>query len=129
MKIYPVVSVGTKPSLVHIVEALEYCIPITKSLPELFLTRHEGLATKALAKFPVTLMPLSTKELLHEGWGSPRPPHKAVVAAPHQAGGSMTCWRATKTPRGRHTEIQLVVHSRNSTRSQHLAFTLSLELA
>jgi hypothetical protein len=126
MKIYPVVSVGTKPSLVHIVEALEYCIPITKSLPELFLTRHEGLATKALAKFPVTLMPLSTKELLHEGWGSPRPPHKVVDAAPHQAGGSKTCRRATKTPRGRHAEIQLVVHTRTSIQGRNTLLSYSL---
>jgi hypothetical protein len=33
--IYPVVSVGTKPPLVHVVEAptQEYCFPVTKSLP------------------------------------------------------------------------------------------------
>jgi hypothetical protein len=51
------------------------------------------------------LIPGSTKELLHKGWGSPRPPHKVVVAAPHQVGGSMTCQRAFKAPRCRRTEI------------------------
>ena len=38
----------------------------------------------------VTLAPDSTNELLHKRWGSPRPPHKDVVAAPHQIEGSMT---------------------------------------
>jgi len=33
---YPVVSVGTKPPLIHVVEALnqEYCFSATKSLPK-----------------------------------------------------------------------------------------------
>jgi hypothetical protein len=46
--IYPLVSVGTKPPLVHIVE--EYYFPITKFVPELFLTCHESLATKTPVK-------------------------------------------------------------------------------
>ena len=35
-RMYPVVSVGTKPPLVHVVEALnqEYCFSATKSLLE-----------------------------------------------------------------------------------------------
>ena len=55
----------------------------------------------------VTLIPFFTKESLHKEWGSPRPPHKVVVTAPPQVGGSMTYQRATNAPRGRRTEIQV----------------------
>jgi hypothetical protein len=51
-------------------------------------------------------MELPTKER------SPRPPQKAVIAAPHQARGLMTCRRVAKTSRGRHNKITVVVHSR-----------------
>jgi hypothetical protein len=44
--------------------------------------------------------------------GSPHPLYKVVDAALHQAGESKTCRRVTKTPRGRHTKIIAVVHSR-----------------
>jgi hypothetical protein len=42
-----VVSVGTKPPLVHVVEALtqEYCFPVTKSLPRAPLDSPQRLAT------------------------------------------------------------------------------------
>jgi hypothetical protein len=42
-----VVSVGTKPPLVHVVEALtqEYCFPVTKSLPRAPLDLPQRLAT------------------------------------------------------------------------------------
>src|SRR6185503_20575021 len=53
----------------------------------------------------VTLIPISTKELLHKGWGSPRPPHKVVHAASHQVGGSLTLPASLKAPRGRDTKI------------------------
>ena len=53
----------------------------------------------------VTLILISTKELHHKGWGSPRPPYKDVVATPHQVGGSMTCRRVTNAPMCRRTEI------------------------
>jgi hypothetical protein len=45
-RFYPVVSVGTKPPLVH-VEALtqEYCFPVTKSLPRAQLDLPQRLAT------------------------------------------------------------------------------------
>jgi hypothetical protein len=76
--IYPVVSVGIKPPLVHIVEALiqQYCFLVTKSLPRAPLDSPQKLATYALAKLPCHLDAASTKELLHLGRGSPRPPHK-----------------------------------------------------
>ena len=53
----------------------------------------------------VTLIPGSTKELLHKGWGSTRPPHKVVVAAPHKVGGSMTLPVSHQAPKGRRTKI------------------------
>jgi hypothetical protein len=48
------VSVGTKPPLVHVVEALtqEYYFPVTKSLPRAPLDSPQRLATQALAKVP-----------------------------------------------------------------------------
>ena len=49
-----------------------------------------GNQISSMNTITVTLIPLSTKELAHKGRGSPRPPYKVVVAAPHQAGGSMT---------------------------------------
>jgi hypothetical protein len=69
---------------------------------------------------------ISTNELLHEGRGSPYPPHKTLVAAPQQAGASMTCQRGTKTLRGQHTKIQLVVHSRTNTQDSNALLSHSL---
>jgi hypothetical protein len=105
-RIYPVVSIGTKPSLVHVVEVL------TKSIasrsPNLF-RNTPWLATKAT---PLKLTP---------SFRSPRCrfPLRSFSAedggpAPHQAEESKTCRWVTKTPSGWHTEIQQVIHSRNS---------------
>ena len=41
-------------------------------------------------------------------------PYKTVNTVSHQARGSKTCRQATKAPTGRHTKIQVVVHSRTS---------------
>lgn len=103
--IYHVVLVGTKPLLVHVVKTLtqEYCFPVTKSILGHSLICHKGSTTKAHVKFPNHLDAVSTKKLFHEGRGSPYPPHMVIDAAPHQAGGSKVCWRATKAPRRRHT--------------------------
>ena len=76
----------------------------------------------------VTLVPISTKELLHKGWGSPRPPHKVVITAPHQVGRSMTCRRASNAPRGRRTESSFGSIKNHSTKAQGLANSLSKEL-
>jgi hypothetical protein len=72
-----VVSVGTKSPLVHIVEALTqgYCFPVTKSLQEHHLTRHKCLPLRHSPSSFDHLDAASTKELLHQGRGSPRPPH------------------------------------------------------
>jgi len=125
--IYPVVSVGTKLPLIHVVEALtqEYCFPITKSLPRCPLTCHKVSTTKAHAKFLVHLDVISTKELLQEGRGSPRPPHKVIDVAPHQARGSKTCRQATKAPRRRHTSCTTVVHYETLSQGRHTLHSLS----
>jgi hypothetical protein len=128
MKIYHVVSIGIRLSLIHVVEALSKSIAFQS--PSLFWD-SSWFTTKTLAKSPVTSMGISTKELLHEGRGSPHPPHKAVVAAPHQAEGSMTCQRATKTPRGGIPRYNLWFTGslkNQHTRQQRLALSLSLEL-
>jgi hypothetical protein len=109
----------------------EYCFPITKSLPGLSLTCHKGSATKAHAKSSSHLDAVFTTELSTME-GSSRLPHKAVVTAPHQAGGSKTCQRATKTPRGRHTEVQawgsLKNHHNITTPCSHTLSRASLTL-
>jgi hypothetical protein len=64
---------------------------------------------------PSHLNAIFTMELLTKE-GSPRRLHKAVVAIPHQAGGLITCLRVTKTPRGRHTKIIVMVHIKPNTR-------------
>ena len=49
----------------------------------------------------------------------------SLNASPHQVRGSMTCWRITKAPRGRHTEYKFGSLKNQSTRQQYLALTLS----
>ena len=70
---YPVVSIGTKPPLVHVIEALnqECCFSATKSLPQQPWPAMKTRPPRLKPSFSVTLIPLSTKELLHEGMGSP----------------------------------------------------------
>jgi hypothetical protein len=53
----------------------------------------------------VTLISISTKGDCPRRRGL-RPTHNVIDAAPHQAGGSLTCRRATNAPRGRRTVIQ-----------------------
>ena len=99
---------------------------------------HKGAPTSTLLKYSqrvslsgnqvsfvntitVTLIPLSTKELHQEGWGFPRPPHKNVDAAPHQAGGSLTLPASHQDSKdGRRIKITLEPR----TRQQHLALSL-----
>ena len=103
----------------------------TKDAPTSTLLKHSlrvsllGNQVSSADSTTVTLIPGSTKELLHKGWGSPRRPHKVVVAAPHQVGGSMTCRRATNAPRCRRTEIFFGSLKNHSTKAQGLAFSLT----
>jgi hypothetical protein len=127
MKIYPVVSIGTRLPLVHVVEARTKSIASwPPSLFRDFLDSPPRLSHQNSRQVPGHLDAISTKEFLHERRGCPCFPHKAVVAAPHQVGGSITCQWATKTPRGWHTKIQLVVHSRISTQSNDALLSHSL---
>ena len=80
--------------------------------------------------FPVTLAPLSIKELLHKGWGSPRPPHKdhrrrstpsqrvEDVPASHQDS------KENGAPRYKLGQLSSTAH-----KAQYLVLTLNLELA
>jgi hypothetical protein len=113
--IYPMVSVGSKPPLVNVVEALtqEYCFPVTKS-QEHPLIRHKG---SPLRHSPSSLGhhdAASTKELLRLGRGSPRPPHKVSSplhtkpegrrrlpvchVGPKASGAPCTTWSTQESP-------------------------------
>jgi hypothetical protein len=61
--IYPVVSVGTKPPLVHVVETLtqEYCFLVTKYLPRAPLDSSLRHSPSSIGHLDAA----STKELLH----------------------------------------------------------------
>ena len=66
----------------------------------------------------VTLIPIFTKRDFPRRRG----------LRPHQAGGSLTCRRATKAPRRPAHRDTLLVHSRTSHKDLNLACTLTQEL-
>src|SRR6185437_15969896 len=72
----------------------------------------------------VTLIPIFTKGDCPRRRGL-RPPHKVVDAAPHQAGGSLTCRRATNAPRRSAHRNTSLVHSTTTHKAQHLALSLT----
>ncbi|OEL13242.1 hypothetical protein BAE44_0025739 [Dichanthelium oligosanthes] len=127
------------PSLVHIGASQRIC----SRLPSDSSGQGLGLATKVLAKpdeklatkarlttpsLPVTLTPSSLRSFSTKERVSSSPIH-LVVAAPHQAGGSETCWRATKAPRFRHTLLTRLVHSKNHTQGSNTLHSHSLDLS
>jgi hypothetical protein len=71
-----------------------------------------------------------TTEFLHQGGGLLVPIH-LVVTAPHHAGRSKTCRRATKAPKFRHTLLTRLVHSKNRIQGSNtlLSHSLGLSLA
>ena len=99
---------------VHIVEAL------TKSIAS-------GNQVSSVNTITVTLIPISTKEDWPRRRGL-RPQHNIVDAAPHQAGGSLTCRRATNAPRRPAHRNTNLVHSKTSHKDHNLACSLSQEL-
>jgi hypothetical protein len=129
--IYPVVSVGTKPHLIHIVEALHTRVlllghqvspksttwPATKA-------RHEGTRQAPL----VTLMPPPLRSFSTEGTGSPRPPHKSVLTAPHQVGGSKMITDEPLRPQGFQHTLYNLIHSRITSQGRHNFHSLSSKL-
>jgi len=88
---------------IHVVEA------ITKSIAS-------GNQVYSVNTITVTLILLSTKELAHKGRGSPRPRTRFQGVASHQM------------LQGADTPKYLLIHSKTSHRTQHLALTLSKEL-
>ena len=105
-----------------------------KGTPTSILLKHSlrvlflGNQVSSVIKTTITLIPISTKELLHKKWGSPRPPHKIVHAAPHQVGGSLTLPASLKL-QGAGAPRYLVGSTKNhSTMAQSLSFLLSKEL-
>ena len=91
----------------------------TKAPPTSTLLKHSrrvslpGNQVSSVNTIMVTLIPIFTKGdcLRRRGLN---PPHNVVDAAPHQAGGSLTCRRATKTPRRPAHRDTLLVHSRTT---------------
>ena len=85
---------------VHVVEAL------TKSIAS-------GNQVSSVDAIMVTLIPIFTKRDCPRR-RSLRLPHKVVDATPHQAGGSLTCRRATNAPRRPAHRDTSLVHSRTT---------------
>ena len=99
---------------VHVVEAL------TKSIAS-------DNQVSSVNTITVTLIPIFTKGDCPRRRGL-RPPHNVVDAAPHQAGGSLTCRRATNCSKGPAHRNTSVVHSRTSHKDLNLACSLTQEL-
>ena len=80
-----------------------------------------GLTQVQLFMLPITviLIPIFTKGDCPRRWGL-RPPHNVVDAAPHQAGGSLTCRRATNAPRRPAHRDTSLVHSRTTAQGSKL---------
>ena len=70
-----------------------------------------GNQVSSVNTITATLIPTFTKKDCPRRRGL-RPPHKVVDAAPHQAGGSLTCRRATNAPRRPAHRDTSLVHSR-----------------
>ena len=98
-RIYPVVRIATKT------------VPTSTLLKHSRRVSLPSNQVSSMNTITVTLAPGSTKELHQEGWGSPRPPHKDVVAAPHQAGGSKTLPASHQYSKGTAHQVREVVLS------------------
>ena len=70
-----------------------------------------GNQVSSVNTITVTLIPIFTKGDCPRRRGL-RPPHNVIDAAPHQAGGSLTCRRATKAQRRLAHRDTTLVHSR-----------------
>ena len=117
-RIYPVVRFATKNA--HMSTLLKHSLRVS-------LLENQVSSVNTIT---ITLILGSTKELLHKGWGSPRPLHKECrrrstpsrrvidVPASHQDS------KVAGSPRS-----SLLAHSRTSHKVQHLATTLTHELS
>jgi hypothetical protein len=124
--IYLVVSVDTKPPLVHAVEALtqEYCFPVTKSLPRAPLDSPQRPPLRHSPSSLGHLDAASTKELLHQGRGVSTPPTQSVLTTAHQVGGLKTIAGEPLRPEGFRRTLYNLIHSRITSQGSHnLALT------
>ena len=129
-RMYPVVSVGTKPPLVHFVEALnqEYCCSITKFLPETpwFATKARPPRLTSSSWILWSRFPLRSFSMkdggLHVPWTRSSMPLHTKSEGRRLVGVS-------KTPRDRHTEIQAWFTRGPAHKAQRLALSLSHALS
>ena len=90
-----------------------------KGAPTSTLLKHSrrvslpGNQVSSVNTITVTLIPIFTKGDCPRRRGL-RPPHNVVDAAPHQAGGLLTCRRATNAPRRPAHRDTNLVHSRTT---------------
>ena len=114
-RIYPVVRIATKAP------------PTSTLLKHSRRVSLSGNQVSSVNTITVTLIPIFTKGDCPRRRGL-RPPHNVVDAAPHQAGGSLTCRRATNAPRRPAHRNTSAVHSRTSHKDLNLACSLNQEL-
>jgi hypothetical protein len=93
------------------------------------LTRHKGSPLRHSPSSLCHLDAASTKELLHLGRGSPRPPAQSVLATPHQAGGSRTIAGEPLRPQGFRRTLYNLIHSRITSQGRHTLHSLSSKLS
>src|SRR6185312_8486880 len=110
-----------------------------KGAPTSTLLKHSrrvslpGNQVSSVNIITVTLIPIFTKGDCPRRRGL-CPPHKVVDTAPHQAGGSLTCRRATNAPRRPAHRDTSLVHSRTTAQGSkpclitHLRANLALTL-
>ena len=104
-----------------------------KGAPTSTLLKHSrrvslsGNQVSSVNTITVTLIPIFTKGDCPRRRGL-RPPHKVVDVVPHQAGGSLSCKRATNAPRRPAHRSTSLVHSRTSHKDHNLVCSLTQEL-
>ena len=98
-RIYPVVRIATKAP------------PTSTLLKHSRRVSLSGNQVSSVNTITVTLILVSTKGACPQRRGL-RPPHKVVDATPQQAGGWLTCRRATNAPRRPAHRDTSLVHSR-----------------
>jgi hypothetical protein len=100
--IYHVVSVGTKLTLVHVVEAhTPVLLPSHQVSPQAFLTCHiYRFSNKSLTPSLLVTKMSSPLQVSPSREGVPCSLYTIINATPHQARGPKTCRRATKEAPG-----------------------------
>ena len=116
--VYPVVRLATK---VHLATSML----LKHSLRVLLLGNQVSSADSTM----VTLILISTKELLHKGWGSPRPPHKDRPRRSTPSRKVVDVAGELQSSKGpAHQNIFFGSQENHITKAQSLACSLSKEL-